>query len=258
MLCTVWEVAGHVDNFTDPLTSCLSCRHRFRVDHLLDSAGWIAPVRPDGTTTITLQQYSNALTGLSVTCPLCSGQLTAPRQFNMLFTTKVSCSSGDDDSEVVYLRPETAQGVYVNFHHVLRTQRVKLPMGVGQIGTSFRNEIAHGPSVFRRKEFEQAELQWFCSPNSAPTWFETWTENCLDWLVNTVGLRKESLRLRRHEQLAHYAHATTGRSATRHFTSPALTYLHRHRVYVWVFHSRRGMGRADRRVESRGLRSSYA
>eukprot|EP00474_Spongospora_subterranea_P006690 CRZ07148.1 hypothetical protein [Spongospora subterranea] len=200
----VWEVAGHVDNFTDPFTECRQCQTRYRVDHLLESLGWNLPSNAQSSDH--LQLYSQALSELHPNCKdkLCSGTLTVPKYFNMLFETSSSCSQ----DQKVYLRPETAQGAYINFHNVLRSTRRSVPFGIGQIGKSFRNEISPGQFIFRTKEFEQAELQWFCKPDTADHWHSYWIDYSMNWLIDH-GLNPQLLRQHRHQQLAHYSKATT-------------------------------------------------
>ncbi len=172
-----WEASGHLQNFTDPLVECKNCRKRFRAD---------------------------AVEGKK--CPECGGELSDPRMFNLMFKTFMG--PVEEDAAVVYLRPETAQGIFVNFQNVLNTTRKKLPFGIAQIGKSFRNEITPGNFVFRTREFEQMEMEYFVKPGTDQQAFETWVENRFNWYVK-MGMRKENLRLRPHakDELAHYARA---------------------------------------------------
>jgi glycyl-tRNA synthetase len=177
----VWEASGHVAGFHDPLVECLNCHQRFREDHLGDD-----PI-----------------------CPNCGQKrFTEPRQFNMMFKTNMG--PVEDESSVTYLRPETAQGMFVDFALVQQTSRKKIPFGIAQIGKSFRNEITPGNFIFRTREFEQMEMEYFVEPGTDDEWFEYWVNERLQWYVD-LGIRKEKLRLRPHEpdELAHYAKAAS-------------------------------------------------
>ena len=177
----VWEASGHVAGFHDPLVECLNCHQRFRQDHLGDD-----PI-----------------------CPNCGHKrFTEARQFNMMFKTNMG--PVEDESSVTYLRPETAQGMFVDFALVQQTSRKKIPFGIAQIGKSFRNEINPRNFTFRSREFEQMELEFFCKPGTDDEWFEYWVNERLQWYVD-LGIRKEKLRLRPHEpdELAHYAKAAS-------------------------------------------------
>jgi glycyl-tRNA synthetase len=185
MSSRVWEASGHVAGFSDPLVECLSCHQRFREDHL--------PVSKDG-----LQ-----------TCPNCGQhEFTAPRQFNLMFKTHMG--PVEDEAAVVYLRPETAQGMFVDYRTVQQSNRLKVPFGIAQIGRSFRNEITPGNFIFRTREFEQMEMEFFVEPGTDQEWFEYWLDQRLQWFLD-LGVRREKLRLRPHEpdELAHYAKAAT-------------------------------------------------
>jgi len=173
----VWEASGHLAGFTDPLVDCRNCKQRFRADDL------------QGTT-----------------CPACGGELTEARQFNLMFKTFVGPM--EDTAHVAYLRPETAQGIFVNFRNVVETSRLKIPFGIAQIGKSFRNEITPGNFLFRTREFEQMELEFFVRPGDDDSWFEHWREERLRWYTD-LGLSAERLRVRPHgaDELAHYAKA---------------------------------------------------
>jgi glycyl-tRNA synthetase len=177
----VWEASGHVAGFHDPLVECLNCHQRFREDHVGDDP----------------------------TCPNCGQKrFTEPRQFNMMFKTHMG--PVEDESSGVYLRPETAQGMFVDFALVQQTSRKKIPFGIAQIGKSFRNEITPGNFFFRTREFEQMEMEFFVEPGSDDEWFEYWINERMQWYVD-LGIRKEKLRLRPHEpdELAHYAKAAS-------------------------------------------------
>jgi len=174
----VWEASGHIQTFADPMVDCKSCKHRFRTDDL---------------------------TGPK--CPDCGGELTESRMFNLMFKTFVG--PVEDDASTVYLRPETAQGMFVNFENVLTTTRRKLPFGIAQIGRSFRNEITPGNFIFRDREFEQMEMEFFVMPGSDEEWHDRWIEDRFSWWTG-LGVRKEMLRIREHakEELSHYSKRT--------------------------------------------------
>jgi len=181
----VWEASGHVAGFTDPLVDCKHCKNRFRAD---DPAIKGTPGQPDAQ------------------CPVCGskGTLTAPRLFNLMFKTFMG--PVEEAAAQIYLRPETAQGIYVNYLNVLQSSRQRIPFGIAQIGKAFRNEITPGNFTFRTREFEQMEMQFFVKPGSDEGWFDFWREERLKW-VQGLGLRPERLRLHRHgpTELAHYA-----------------------------------------------------
>jgi glycyl-tRNA synthetase len=182
----VWVASGHVENFTDPLVDCKQCKARFRADEL--------PADP---------------TDPNTPCPRCGnrGTMTAPRMFNLMFKTFMG--PVEDESSVIYLRPETAQGIYVNFDNVRTTSRQKVPFGIAQIGKAFRNEITPGNFIFRTREFEQMEMQFFVKPGTDTDWFDHWKAERMRWYLEDVGLRKEKLRFHEHgkDELAHYARA---------------------------------------------------
>jgi len=200
----VWEATKHVDNFTDPLTECRQCHSRCRVDHLLEK------ILPESTVAgLCLDGLNNAMVEHNIACPMCGAQDFAPaRQFNLLFTTNLGAA--DDSSSLAYLRPETAQGMLTNYHIVQKTMRLKLPFGIGQTGKAFRNEISPGQFIFRMREFEQCELEFFCQPDEAPEWHAHWVDECRKWLLR-YGLKEESIRIHKHEgdELAHYAAASS-------------------------------------------------
>ena len=204
----VWVASGHVSSFNDPLIDCKECKSRFRADKMIND--WNKEhnidLSVDGWTNEQLVQYINEK---GVTCPECGGtNFTNIRKFNMMFKTYHGVT--EDSKAEIYLRPETAQGIFVNFKNVLRTTRKKLPFGIGQIGKSFRNEITPGNFTFRTREFEQMELEFFCEPGTSLEWFKYWREFCYNWLIS-LGIKPENLRLRDHskEELAFYSNATT-------------------------------------------------
>ena len=171
----VWQASGHLKGFSDPMVDCKNCKMRRRADELEGDA-----------------------------CPSCGGELTEERQFNLMFKTFMG--PVEDDAGIVYLRPETAQGIFVNFQNVVNTTRKKLPFGIAQIGKSFRNEITTGNFIFRSREFEQMEMEYFVKPGTDEEWFDYWLKERLNWYLG-LGIREENLKLRRHgdAELAHYA-----------------------------------------------------
>lgn len=190
----VWEASGHVEGFTDPLVDCKSCRRRFRADHLLEAKG----IKPD----FRAGEWEKA----NIKCPECSGELTEVRKFNLMFKTYMGVL--EDTASEIYLRPETAQGIYVNFLNVQQSMRKKLPFGIAQIGKAFRNEITPGNFTFRTREFEQMEQQYFVKPDEALTYFESWKQLRMQWYLD-LGIKKDNVRFREHasDELAHYAKA---------------------------------------------------
>ena len=199
----VWVATGHVGGFSDPLMDCKDCKTRHRADKLIeDFTGESA----DGWTNEQMQQF---ITDNNIACPECGGHnFTDIRQFNLMFKTFQGVT--EDAKNTVYLRPETAQGIFTNFVNTQRTTRRKLPFGVCQIGKSFRNEITPGNFIFRVREFEQMELEFFCKPGTDLEWFNYWRTFCHNWLLG-IGLKDENLRLRDHdpEELCFYSKATT-------------------------------------------------
>ena len=171
----VWAASGHLDGFSDPLVECKGCHLRWRADELEDKV-----------------------------CPSCGGELTEPKQFNLMFKTFMG--PVEDGANIVYLRPETAQGIFVNFQNVVNTTRKKLPFGIAQIGKSFRNEITTGNFIFRSREFEQMEIEFFVKPGTDKEWFDYWLKERMDWYLG-LGIKKDNLQLRQHTkgELAHYA-----------------------------------------------------
>ncbi len=175
----IWVASGHVDNFSDPLVECESCHKRFRQDQLTDNV-----------------------------CPDCGGEFGEPRQFNLMFKTFIG--PVEDETATIYLRPETAQAIFVNFENVQTTSRKKIPFGIAQIGKSFRNEITPGNFTFRTREFEQMELEFFCEPGTDEEWYEYWMNFSINWF-KTHGIRDEKITLRKHEkdELPHYSKASS-------------------------------------------------
>lgn len=204
----VWVASGHVGGFSDPLMDCKSCKARHRADNLIES--YIAKHNLD----INIAGWSNEqmekfIIDNNIACPDCgNSNFTGVRQFNLMFKTFQGVN--EDTANTVYLRPETAQGIFVNFKNVQRTTRMKVPFGVCQIGKSFRNEITPGNFTFRTREFEQMELEFFCKPGTDLEWFEYWRAYCRDWLLG-LGIREDRLKLRDHdkEELSFYSKATT-------------------------------------------------
>ena len=204
----VWVASGHVGNFNDPLMDCKACKARFRADQLIEdfASKQGEPVRADGWSNEELESY---IKERAVPCPICGKHdFTGIRKFNMMFKTHQGVT--EDSAAEIYLRPETAQGIFVNFKNIVRSTRRKLPMGVCQIGKSFRNEITPGNFIFRTREFEQMEMEFFCKPGEDMQWFEYWRGYCRDWLLS-LGIKEDNLRLRDHkaEELSHYSTATT-------------------------------------------------
>ncbi len=200
---TTWVASGHVGGFSDPLIDCKECKTRHRADKLIeDFDGTVA----DGWTN---EQMLDYIKTNNIVCPDC-GKLnfTDIRKFNLMFKTFQGVT--EDSSSEIYLRPETAQGIFVNFKNIQRTSRKKVPFGVAQVGKSFRNEITPGNFTFRTREFEQMELEFFCEPGTDLEWFEYWRGFCRDWLLS-LNIKEENLRLRDHspEELAFYSKATT-------------------------------------------------
>ncbi len=198
----VWVASGHVGGFSDPLMDCKDCKTRHRADKLIEDTG----VNPAGWS---FEEMSNYIKEHNICCPDCgSCNFTDIRKFNLMFKTFQGVT--EDAKNEIYLRPETAQGIFVNFQNVQRTTRRKVPFGVCQIGKSFRNEITPGNFIFRTREFEQMELEFFCKPGTELEWFAYWKDYCKKWLL-ALGIAEENIRLRDHEQeeLSHYSNATT-------------------------------------------------
>ena len=205
----VWVTTGHVGGFSDPLIDCKSCKTRHRADKLIEEWGFQNGKDISGLDGWTNEQLVEYIKENNIVCPNC-GKLdfTDIRKFNLMFKTFMGVT--EDATSTVYLRPETAQGMFVDFKNVLRTTRSKMPMGIGQMGRSFRNEITPGNFIFRTREFEQMELEFFCKPGTDLEWYEYWKNFCKEWLVS-LGIKPENLRLREHtkEELSFYSKGTT-------------------------------------------------
>ena len=205
-----WVASGHLGGFSDPLMDCKECKERFRADKIIED--WVAENHfelPKAVDAFTQAEMKDFIDEHNIPCPSCGKHnFTDIRQFNLMFKTFQGVT--EDAKNTVYLRPETAQGIFVNFANVQRTTRKKLPFGIGQIGKSFRNEITPGNFIFRVREFEQMELEFFCKPGSDLEWFQYWRSFCRDCLLS-LGMTEENLRLRDHdpEELCFYSKATT-------------------------------------------------
>jgi len=206
----VWVASGHVGGFNDPLMDCKSCKERFRADQLIESymkaQGDVAEVPVDAWTNDEMKAYIDEK---GINCPSCDAHdFTDIRQFNLMFKTFQGVT--EDAKNTVYMRPETAQGIFVNFKNVQRTSRKKVPFGIGQIGKSFRNEITPGNFIFRTREFEQMEMEFFCQPGTELEWFDYWKNFCRNWLLS-LNISEDSIRLRDHsaKELSHYSNATS-------------------------------------------------
>ncbi|MCI6959554.1 MAG: glycine--tRNA ligase [Oscillospiraceae bacterium] len=200
-----WVTTGHVAGFSDPLLDCKSCKARHRADKLVEDAH--PEVNADAMSQEELDEF--IATHEDVVCPMCGKHDFTPiRKFNLMFKTAIGVT--EDSSSVCYLRPETAQGIFVNFANIQRTTRRKLPFGVCQVGKAFRNEITPGNFTFRTREFEQMECEFFCKPGTDLEWFAYWKDYCKNWLLS-LGIKEENLRLRDHDpaELAFYSRATT-------------------------------------------------
>ena len=203
-----WVASGHVGSFSDPLMDCKECKARHRADKLIEDFAHESgnDVVVDGWSKDEMEAY---IKDNGITCPNCGkANFTDIREFNLMFKTFQGVT--EDSSSTVYLRPETAQGIFVNFKNVQRTSRKKIPFGIGQIGKSFRNEITPGNFTFRTREFEQMELEFFCKPDTDLEWYEYWKKYCMDFLLS-LGMREENLRFRDHspEELSFYSKATS-------------------------------------------------
>ncbi|MDY2959267.1 MAG: glycine--tRNA ligase [Hornefia sp.] len=204
-----WEASGHIGGFSDPLIDCKECHSRFRADKLIEDY-----IAESGLEALTVDGWSNEkmesyIQKHGIKCPDCGKHnFTGIRQFNLMFKTFQGVT--EDSRAQIYLRPETAQGIFVNFKNVARTSRKKIPFGIAQIGKSFRNEITPGNFTFRTREFEQMELEFFCKPGTELQWFDYWKEYCRKFL-ESLGMNMDNVRLRDHgqEELSHYSNATT-------------------------------------------------
>ena len=205
----VWVASGHLGGFSDPLMDCKECKTRYRADKLVEdhmTASGVEVASADGMSNEELKKY---IEEHNIVCPKCGKMnYTDIRQFNLMFKTFQGVT--EDAKNEIYLRPETAQGIFVNFKQVQRSSRKKVPFGIGQIGKSFRNEITPGNFTFRTREFEQMELEFFCKPGTDLEWFEYWREYCWNFLLN-LGVNKDNLRIRDHgeEELSFYSNATS-------------------------------------------------
>jgi glycyl-tRNA synthetase len=205
----VWQASGHLDHFTDPMVDCRACKKRFRSDKI-EELEWVhyCEATKGNKFIVPPGQACKHCGARRTLCPACGkGELTEPRQFNLMFKTFMG--PVEEDAAVAYLRPETAQGIFVNFDNVLQSMRMKLPFGIAQIGKSFRNEITPGNFTFRSREFEQMEIEFFVMPGTDEEWHQRWLDERFAWYPK-YGIRSENLRLREHEkeELAHYAKRT--------------------------------------------------
>ena len=203
-----WVASGHLGGFSDPLMDCKQCKARHRADKLIEDYAFQNGT-DDNPAGWSFEQMAAFIREKGIACPLCGGhEFTDIKKFNLMFKTFIGVT--EDSTNTVYLRPETAQGIFVNFKNVARSTRRKLPFGICQIGKSFRNEITPGNFVFRTREFEQMELEFFCKPGTDLEWFHYWKEYCANFLYD-LGMKKENLRLRDHdpEELCFYSKATT-------------------------------------------------
>lgn len=205
-----WVASGHLGSFSDPLMDCKDCHERFRADKIIEDYmqenGIEIEGSVDGWSNEEMQKY---IEEHEIACPSCGKHnFTEIRQFNLMFKTFQGVT--EDAKNTVYLRPETAQGIFVNFKNVQRTSRKKVPFGIGQIGKSFRNEITPGNFTFRTREFEQMELEFFCKPDTDLEWFAYWKDYCINWL-KTLGIKEDEMRVRDHEkeELSFYSKATS-------------------------------------------------
>ncbi|NLC05570.1 MAG: glycine--tRNA ligase [Erysipelothrix sp.] len=199
----VWKASGHLDTFSDPLMDCRNCKTRHRADKLIEE--FDPSINAGAMDTKALQEY---ISEHKISCPNCgSHNFTDIRYFNLMFKTFQGVT--EDSSNTIYLRPETAQGMFVNFKNIQRAYRKKIPFGIGQIGKAFRNEITPGNMIFRTREFEQMELQFFCKPGTDLEWYEIYKEKCMNFMLN-LGIKQENLRFRDHDpdELSHYSVAT--------------------------------------------------
>ena len=205
-----WVASGHLGSFSDPLMDCKECHERFRADKIIEDYMQENGIKIEGSVDAwSNDEMKKYIDEHEISCPTCGKHnFTDIRQFNLMFKTFQGVT--EDAKNVVYLRPETAQGIFVNFRNVQRTSRKKIPFGIGQIGKSFRNEITPGNFTFRTREFEQMELEFFCKPGTDLEWFEYWRNFCKNWLTS-LGIKEEQMRLRDHdkEELSFYSNATT-------------------------------------------------
>ncbi len=199
----IWEASGHVATFSDPLIDCKYCKTRYRADKLIEE--YDSKVKASAMNNHEMEDYIQQ----NISCPKCGHKdFTTIRNFQLMFKTSIGVV--EDQKSQAYLRPETAQGIFVNFKNVQRTSRKKIPFGIGQIGKAFRNEITPGNFIFRTREFEQMEMEFFCKPGTDTTWYDFWKNYCMNFLLD-LGLKKENLQFVEYEptELAHYAKATS-------------------------------------------------
>ncbi len=205
-----WVASGHLGGFSDPLMDCKECNERFRADKIIEDYNMEKGIVIEGSVDAwTQDEMKKYIDEHNIVCPTCGKHnFTDIRQFNLMFKTFQGVT--EDAKNIVYLRPETAQGIFVNFKNVQRTSRKKIPFGIGQIGKSFRNEITPGNFTFRTREFEQMELEFFCEPDTDLEWFAYWRQFCIDWL-KSLGMKEEDMRVRDHDaaELSFYSKATT-------------------------------------------------
>ncbi len=203
-----WEASGHLANFNDPLIDCKKCKSRYRADKLIED-DFSKNGRDDVADGWSNEKMEEYIEEHDIKCPKCGGHdFTKIRQFNLMFKTFQGVT--EESADTLYLRPETCQGIFVNFKNVQRTTRKKLPFGIAQIGKSFRNEITPGNFIFRTREFEQMELEFFCRPEEEMKWFNYWKNHCAEFLYS-IGIDRKNIKMRDHEkeQLSHYSNATT-------------------------------------------------
>src|SRR5690606_14749525 len=217
---TTWKASGHVDNFNDPMIDNKDSKKRYRVDHLIE--GHAEVMEKDGRhdeakamlndmdkliAEDDFQGLSKLIANHGIKCPISgTANWTEIRQFNLMFSTQFGSTSSEEENNIVYLRPETAQGIFVNFLNVQKTGRMKIPFGIAQIGKAFRNEIVARQFIFRMREFEQMEMQFFVCPGSEMEWYHTWKEKRIKW-HKALGIGDDYYRFHDHDKLAHYANA---------------------------------------------------
>ena len=205
---TTWQASGHLGGFSDPLMDCKECKSRHRADNLVEDYLKKKKINQN-VATLSNEELEDLIEKYKITCPVCGKyNFTKIRKFNLMFKTFQGVN--EDTANTIYLRPETAQGIFVNFKNVQRTSRKRVPFGIAQIGKSFRNEITPGNFTFRTREFEQMELEFFCKPGTDLEWFDYWKNFCTQWLYD-LGIKKENLKLRDHDktELCFYSKATT-------------------------------------------------
>ena len=205
---TTWQASGHLGGFSDPLMDCKECKSRHRADNLVEDYLKKKKINQN-VATLSNEELEDLIEKYKITCPVCGKHnFTKIRKFNLMFKTFQGVN--EDTANTIYLRPETAQGIFVNFKNVQRTSRKRVPFGIAQIGKSFRNEITPGNFTFRTREFEQMELEFFCKPGTDLEWFDYWKNFCTQWLYD-LGIKKENLKLRDHDktELCFYSKATT-------------------------------------------------